>query len=114
MRVIIAGSRSITNYADVCNAVSLSGFDITTVVSGTANGVDQLGELYAKNNNIKIDRYPADWTTHGKKAGFLRNVQMSENCDAVIVVWDGFSKGSLHMINIAKRKKLLLYIHELK
>ena len=44
MKVIIAGSRGITDGRLVSAAVAASGFDITEVVSGTCHGVDQLGE----------------------------------------------------------------------
>lgn len=45
MKTIIAGSRSITNYDQILEAISLSNIIITTVISGTANGVDKLGEI---------------------------------------------------------------------
>ena len=47
MKVIIAGSRGVEDYALVEEAVKQSGFDITEVVSGTARGVDLLGEHWA-------------------------------------------------------------------
>ena len=47
MKVIIAGSRDITDYSLVCRAISESKFDITEVISGTARGVDTLGEKWA-------------------------------------------------------------------
>lgn len=40
---------------------------------------------------------PADWTTYGKKAGYIRNEAMAEKADAVIVFWDGKSPGAGHM-----------------
>lgn len=114
MKVIIAGSRTIHDYKLVCEAVQLSGFEITTVISGTAKGVDRLGERYARDNRLKIEKYPANWDLYRKKAGYLRNEEMARHCDAVIVVWDGYSVGSMSMIEIAKRKKLPLFVHKVK
>lgn len=51
MRTIIAGSRSITDYALIQKAVSESGFEITEVVSGGAIGVDRLGERWRWNSH---------------------------------------------------------------
>lgn len=110
MRVIIAGSRFITNYDLVVDAVKESGFNITEVVCGAANGVDSLGERYAKENNIKLSYFYADWKGLGKRAGNARNEQMGNYSDALIAVWDGKSPGTKHMINYAKKKKLKVYV----
>jgi len=109
--VIIAGSRGITDYSIIEAAVIQSGFEITRVVSGTARGVDQLGEKYAQLHNFPVDKYPADWNTHGKRAGYLRNKQMADNADALIAIWDGVSKGTKHMIEIAAGKGLRVYCY---
>ena len=76
------------------------------MVSGTARGVDSLGEAWAKHNNIPIKQFPADWTKHGKSAGYLRNQIMAEYAEACIVFWDGESKGAKHMFDIAVDKGL--------
>ena len=112
MKVIIAGSREITSYVVVQLAVAGSGFDITEVVSGTARGVDQLGELWAFENDIPVKRFPADWKKYGKSAGYKRNQQMAEYADALIAIWDGKSAGTGHMISIAKMKQLPVYVHQ--
>ena len=110
MRVIIAGSRFITDYNLVVKAVKESGFEITEIVCGAANGVDSLGEKYAKENGIKLSYFYADWKGLGKRAGNARNEQMGNYGEALIAVWDGKSKGTKHMINYAKKKKLLVYV----
>jgi cysteine synthase len=112
--VIIAGSRGITDLAVVYEAIKASGFIITTVVSGTARGVDRLGEEWAAKHSmygIDVARYPADWDTHGRAAGYIRNTQMADNADALIACWDGASKGTASMIDIAKTKGLRVYVH---
>ncbi len=56
-------------------------YNITTVVTGGARGVDEIGELWAKEMGITVDSYPItneDWNLHGKKAGMLRNQEMLE------------------------------------
>lgn len=110
MKVIIAGSRGILNYNFVIKAVGSSGFDITEVVSGTARGVDRLGERYARDNNIQLKKFPADWAGYGKGAGFIRNGQMAEYADALIALWDGKSKGTEQMINRAKHEGLKVHV----
>jgi hypothetical protein len=95
----------------VKQAVADSGFTITEVISGTAGGVDKLGERYAREHGIRLKCMSAEWDKYGKSAGYRRNEQMAEVADALIAVHNG-SKGTGHMINIARRNGLK--IHEVK
>ena len=107
MKLIIAGSRDFTDYkllAETLKAEGLTGDTVDTVVSGCAHGADKLGEKWAVSQGIPITRFPADWDAYGKRAGFVRNSEMAEYADACIVFWNGTSKGTKHMIDIAKRK----------
>ena len=97
--VIIAGSRTIIDYDIVLEAIEESGYDITRVISGTAPGVDSLGELWAMKHGIPYDRMPANWNKYGKRAGFIRNKEMAMVADCAVVIWDGKSRGSSNMID---------------
>lgn len=72
---------------------------VTEVVSGGAKGVDRLGEIWAKVNNIPITQFIPDWNKHGKKAAVLRNMEMADYADFGIGFWDGVSRGTKHMID---------------
>lgn len=112
MKLIIAGTRTFDNYKllkeSVLKNVNIS--DIEEIVSGTAKGADSLGELFAFENDIPVKRFPANWDKYGKSAGYRRNVEMAEYGDTLIAFWDGVSKGTLHMINIAKNKNLKVFV----
>lgn len=110
MKVIIAGSRDYHEYDTLLQAITESEFNITTVISGGAKGVDALGEEYANNMNIPLNTYNADWNTHGKAAGPIRNRKMAENADALIALWDGKSRGTKNMIETAMKKQLKVYV----
>lgn len=109
MRVVIAGSRELTDDHLVEEAVRLSGFTITTVISGAARGVDQLGERWAARHEVPVVRFPADWARYGRAAGLRRNQAMVEEVarapegGAVIAIWDGVSKGTRSTIEFARR-----------
>lgn len=111
VRVIIAGSRNITKYNIIEDAVKSSDFHISEVVSGAARGVDTLGEEWAEKNKVHCKKFPADWDTYGKSAGIIRNVQMADYADALIAVWDGASRGTSHMIRTAKERNLKVFVH---
>lgn len=110
MTTIIAGSRDIADYRTVEDAVTAAPWLVSRVVSGGARGVDTLGERWAKENNVPLVIFSADWDTYGRSAGYRRNVQMAENADALIAIWDGKSKGTKHMIDIARDRKLTIYV----
>ena len=110
MKTIIAGSRNIKNISIIYQTVYESGFDITEVVSGTARGVDKLGEQWATENNIPIKRMPANWNLYGKSAGPIRNNEMADYADALIAIWDGKSKGTKWMIDVANKRGLMVYV----
>lgn len=111
MKTIVAGSRNIKLYSIIEKAIQQSNFEITTIISGTANGVDKLGEEYAKKNNLSILKFPANWNLYGKSAGYIRNDEMAKNAEALIAVWDGKSKGTKNMIDIAKKKELKVFVY---
>lgn len=110
-RVIIAGGRDFNDYSLLkAKCDNILAEKTTThriiVVSGAAKGADSLGEQYAREKGYTIEKYPADWNTHGRAAGPIRNAQMANSADALIAFWDGQSKGTKSMINIAKTKGL--------
>ena len=128
IKVIIAGSRSITDMEHVEDAMTASGFDIIEVVSGTAKGVDILGECCAANSDIAVKRFPAEWKDleatgavikqgaygpYNALAGMHRNQRMGEYADALIAVWDGKSTGTKHMIDYMKKCNKPVYVHNI-
>lgn len=98
MKVIIAGSRTFKNYDLVEQTMSELGLDIDEVVCGGARGADRLGEEWAKNHNIPVTYFPANWNRFGKWAGFKRNEDMAIYADYLIAFWDKKSRGTKHMI----------------
>ena len=110
MRVIIAGSRNIHDYAKVCDAVQRSGFAISRVVSGLAGGVDMLAVRYALEQGLPCDPFPPQWKKWGRSAGYRRNEQMAQHADALIAIWDGRSPRTRHMIAAAKTRGLPVYV----
>lgn len=125
MKTIVAGSRAIKDYLVVLEAIKESKFEISEIVCGEANGVDEIGKIYAQDFGIKIASFPAKWDnlTHpdalikvnkyGKKydarAGFRRNEEMAVYADALILVWDGKSPGSANMLKTAEKHGLKIF-----
>lgn len=110
-KVIVAGGREFNDYGLLCQTCDrmLSQKQRThsiVIVSGTARGADTLGERYAQERGYSIEQYPADWEHAGKAAGLIRNAQMASVADALIAFWDGQSRGTAHMIELARKHEL--------
>ena len=70
-----------------------------------------MGERYAKEKGCLLKIFPVlpdEWDKYGKSAGYRRNVQMAEYADSCVVFWDGKSRGTKHMIDIAEKRNLNL------
>lgn len=77
-----------------------------------APGADLLGKDWADAHGIIVDPYPAEWEVYGRKrAGSIRNMQMAQNAEALLALWDGESPGTRNMIAIAKSLGLRWYVH---
>jgi hypothetical protein len=103
LKLAIIGSRGFNNVNLLNESLLNYLFNVTLVVSGGARGADKMGEEWAKRYGIDTLIFPADWETHGKAAGFIRNEDIIKNCDEAIAFWDQKSKGTLHSINLAKK-----------
>lgn len=127
IRIIIAGTRTyndlttLTNIANHIININLykKGYKASDIeiVCGMAKGADELGEKFAKAYGHNISYFPAEWEKYGRSAGYLRNKTMAEYASykkgygALIAFWDGKSKGTNHMINLAKEYGLKVFIY---
>lgn len=113
MNCIIAGGRNINNYQHVLDAVKASGFNIDTVISGGATGIDTLAIRWAKENSKNFKTFEAEWDKLGKAAGPVRNKAMAKYSNELIAIWDGKSRGTGNMIEQAIDHNLKIYIHRI-
>jgi hypothetical protein len=116
LKVIIAGGRGFSDFellTDSLDRILSKAFkarDEVRIISGTAQGADRMGEQYAVDHHLEVDRYPADWDRYGRSAGYKRNVQMAKVATHLVAFWDGQSRGTKHMIDIAVRLGLTVVV----
>ena len=136
VRIIIAGSRDFSNYDLLVNSVNNVIFDLECrnaetgignrsrveernqikIISGRARGADKYGEQFAEERDYEVVVFPADWDGLGKRAGYVRNAEMAKfaiadgNFGVLIAFWDGKSKGTKHMIDLAEKYGLEVHI----
>jgi len=106
-RVIVCGGRDFGDYSLLKESLNhlLSKIREThrvIIVSGCARGADSLALRYALEDNLSVEKYPADWEANGRGAGYLRNEQMLKVANGVVAFPGG--KGTEHMVAIAQKK----------
>ena len=115
-KVIVAGSRNleVTKHQVMCAVCLLPSFDkfeqaindyhihLEFVSGACPTGPDQVAIEIAEECEITLKEFPADWTAHGKAAGPIRNRQMAEYASALVLLWNGSSRGSANMLKEAK------------
>lgn len=111
MNTIIAGSRNQVTYQDVANAIQECPWEITSVVCGMAQGADLLGKQWADANSLVVHKFPARWDLYGGLAGIIRNGEMARSAEALLLIWDGKSRGSKNMLNQAENMGLKIHVH---
>ena len=99
MKLLIVGSRSITDF-DLSPYVSE---EVDTIISGGANGIDALAEQYADARRISKYIVRPQYNLYGRAAPLKRNEQMVDMADAVLVIWDGVSKGTQFTLKYAEK-----------
>ena len=118
IRLIIAGGREFGDYElleDSMKQFELVAASKLTIICGGARGADSMGEKYAKEHNLGIEYFIPEWYVNGvfvKSAGYKRNVLMGRSGTHLLAFWDGRSKGTGHMIDIAHREKLNVEVIE--
>ena len=98
MKLIIAGGRDFTpedrhwEWLDALHATS----PVSEVVCGMAEGADLFGMQWARARGIPVAEFPADWERHRRAAGPIRNGQMAQYADAVVLFAGGRGTANMH------------------
>ena len=116
MILLITGSRKFTDYRifhdKVYNKLNewwKPKYGPVTIICGGARGTDELAVRFSNDYGLSIHIIKADWENDGKSAGYIRNGKiiqwMTKQREelACIGFIKGESKGTKHMIKMAKR-----------
>lgn len=99
MKIAIIGSRNITN-ADISKYIP---YYCTEIVSGGARGVDNSAAEYARQYGLALTIFLPEYEKYGRAAPIVRNKQIADYADEVLAFWDGYSKGTLSVIQYCKK-----------
>jgi hypothetical protein len=106
MRVLICGGR---DFVDSCFAWGVldslkreAKHDCLIVIQGGAPGADQIAREWCISRQVPFDNFPADWKTHGKAAGPIRNQRMLDKGRPDLVLAFPGGRGMADMVNRAR------------
>lgn len=96
MKLAVVGSRTFIDYKKMCKEIGIlkRSNEIEEIVSGGARGADSLAARYAREHDIPLKVFPANWRQYGNAAGIIRNQEIVDYCDELIAFWDGQSPGT--------------------
>ena len=106
VRMIVAGGRDFDDYGrmeKILNTFLGPVDNLVLVTGGCESGADALAAHYAEHMEIDLVTFDADWETHGKAAGPIRNSKMAQWAHALIAFWDMESPGTDSMIKQARK-----------
>ncbi|MBR2650148.1 MAG: DUF2493 domain-containing protein [Clostridia bacterium] len=99
MKIAIVGSRNLTD-------VSIAEYideEVSEIVSGGAKGIDTLAAEYAKAHNLTLTEFLPQYELYGRAAPIVRNKEIVDYADLVLIFWNGTSRGTLSVIKYAKK-----------
>ena len=108
--IAVVGSRDFYDYPLLKETLDTLLTRSATLISGGASGADALAEKYAREHGRTIEVIAPDWKTHGPSAGFRRNREIVEKATRVIAFWDGSSRGTAHVIDLARAEGKSVHI----
>lgn len=77
---------------------------IKTLVNGGAKGADALAASWALFHGIQVKTFHADWNTHGRAAGPIRNQKMLDVAMPDLVIAFPGGRGTADMVGRAKKQ----------
>lgn len=111
-RVLITGSRDWTNARSIRDALTAYfSKDVVLVTGACPTGADRIAEMFWTRWGGRIERHPADWKQHGRKAGPLRNAEMVERgADVCLAFIRNASAGASHTAELASRSNIPTHV----
>jgi hypothetical protein len=101
-RVLVTGGR---DYADAASVDAwLTSLTPSVIAEGGASGADRLAAIWAHDNDVRCETFPARWALHGRAAGPIRNQQMLDEFNPDIVLAFPGGRGTADMVARARKK----------
>lgn len=111
MKAIVCGGRNFSDskYLEEGLRQCMKWWNLNYIVTGGAKGADTLAHSWAAKHGLMTKIMYADWDTHGKAAGIIRNREMLGEKPDVVIAFDG-GIGTENMITISRKAGVPVFI----
>lgn len=105
-RILITGSRTWPHAGDIRDALRAvwGNGDAVLITGACPRGADAIAERLWRAWGGHVERHPADWQRHGRRAGFIRNAEMVRlGADLCLAFIHRHSPGATHTAALTRR-----------
>ncbi len=109
MKVLVCGGRDFTDRELVFQTlddISETECRITEIITGGARGADSFAVEWSGSRGVRSIVHPAQWKTHGKSAGPIRNRRMLVKEEPHLVVAFPGGRGTRNMTVLAMQYRV--------
>lgn len=111
MTIVVTGSRKYQHLERVAKVIHNLP-EGTDIIVGDASGVDSEVERSCALEGVPCTVYTAEWEKYQRKAGIQRNLEMLNTCPRLVLAfWDGESRGTKFMIDVALKRRIDLRVY---
>jgi hypothetical protein len=111
VKVLVCGSRDWQDPDMIEDR--LAALPACTILHGAARGADTIAATVGDIYGHTVQAFPADWDTHGRRAGIIRNLAMLDECPDLVIAFQAHkSRGTQHTIDEARRRGIPVEVHE--
>jgi hypothetical protein len=101
MKLLVCGGRDFAGQTELWAA--LDALSPKEVCQGGARGADELAGLWAAERGVPCSVFKADWETHGKAAGPIRNAEMLKAFKPTLVLATPGGRGTDDMVRRSRK-----------
>lgn len=106
-RVLVTGARDWDDRELLRSTLDGYRSEMTELLEGCQRGADRMAEEWAKDRQVSLHHFPADWKRKHRAAGPIRNREMFRHPVDLVIAFHhdlGSSKGTADAVSIARHK----------
>lgn len=115
MKLIITGSRYITDTEYIEEAMMYSGFEeyasLLEIVSSMDNIIEKAAYDFSRKRRFFFHPLKVNWVRDDVNARYVNNFEKGDFSHALLAIWDGECPYTKHMIDYAQSRDLFVYVH---
>jgi hypothetical protein len=110
--ISVSGSRNFNNRDYLNSVLNYYSSSISLVKVGDAKGLDSMVIQYCQERSIPYQVLIADWKTHGKAAGPIRNIEIINGTTLLLAFPAPDSKGTINAMNYAFKSGISVHVYD--